>query len=129
MKRAPNTKSRTLPAVEQTGRLAVPWTGMGKFIAEQTIKHMIAAGSYIKGAKVNVLGLTFKPNTDDIREAPALYTINKLLLHGAKIKAFDPEAMENVAMIYGDKIELVAKMKELVPEYVSMNSHFEQLDN
>ena len=36
--------------------------GMGKFIAEQTIKQMIAAGSYVKGARVNVLGLTFKEN-------------------------------------------------------------------
>jgi len=52
-------------------------------------------------------GLAFKPNTDDIREAPALYTINKLLEAGYKIKAYDPEAMENIKEIYGDKIKLV----------------------
>lgn len=52
-------------------------------------------------------GLAFKPNTDDIREAPALYTINKLLEAGYKIKAYDPEAMENIKEIYDDKIKLV----------------------
>ena len=52
-------------------------------------------------------GLAFKPNTDDIREAPALYTIDKLLEAGYKIKAYDPEAMENIKEIYDDKIKLV----------------------
>jgi len=52
-------------------------------------------------------GLAFKPDTDDIREAPALYIIEKLISHGAKIKAFDPEAMDNVKALLGDKIEFV----------------------
>jgi UDP-N-acetyl-D-mannosaminuronate dehydrogenase len=52
--------------------------GMGKFIAEQTIKHMIAAGSYIKGAKVNVLGLTFKENCGDLRNSKVIDIINEL---------------------------------------------------
>jgi UDP-N-acetyl-D-galactosamine dehydrogenase len=43
--------------------------GMGKFIAEQTVKNMIAAGSYVKGARVNVLGLTFKENCADLRNS------------------------------------------------------------
>jgi UDPglucose 6-dehydrogenase len=51
-----------------------------------------------------IWGLAFKPDTDDIREAPALYMIDELLKAGARIKAFDPEAMENVKSIYGDKI-------------------------
>src|SRR5262245_65094043 len=46
--------------------------GMGKFIAEQTIKGMIASGSYIKGAKVNVLGLTFKENCGDLRNSKVI---------------------------------------------------------
>lgn len=50
-------------------------------------------------------GLAFKPNTDDIREAPALEIIDELLEAGAIIKAFDPEAMTNVKAIYGDKIQ------------------------
>ena len=48
--------------------------------------------------------LAFKPETDDIREAPALYMINALLELGAKIIAYDPEAMTNVKDIIGDQI-------------------------
>lgn len=58
----------------------------------------------LKGKTVALWGLSFKPNTDDIREAPALYIIDKLLEAGAKVKAFDPEAMENVEAIYDDKV-------------------------
>ncbi|MBR9922742.1 MAG: UDP-glucose/GDP-mannose dehydrogenase family protein [Bacteroidetes bacterium] len=61
----------------------------------------------LKGKTFAVWGLAFKPNTDDIREAPSLYTIDKLLAAGAKVQAFDPEAMENVAAVYGDRIKLV----------------------
>ncbi|EZH72303.1 UDP-glucose 6-dehydrogenase [Aquimarina atlantica] len=61
-----------------------------------------------------IWGLAFKPETDDIREAPALYLIDELLKEGAKIKAFDPEAMKNVAHKYGDKIDLVTTMYEAV---------------
>ena len=61
-------------------------------------------GNEIKGKTITIWGLAFKPNTDDIREAPALYNIDKLLALGATIKVFDPEAMENVKAVYGDKI-------------------------
>ncbi|WP_106792459.1 UDP-glucose/GDP-mannose dehydrogenase family protein [Aquimarina sp. Aq78] len=61
-----------------------------------------------------IWGLAFKPETDDIREAPALYLIDELLKEGVKIKAFDPEAMKNVADKYGDKIDLVTTMYEAV---------------
>ncbi|MEM6725207.1 MAG: nucleotide sugar dehydrogenase, partial [Bacteroidota bacterium] len=59
----------------------------------------------LSGKTIGVWGLAFKPNTDDIREAPALYIIDKLLEAGATVKAYDPEAMENVQAIYGDKIQ------------------------
>lgn len=61
-------------------------------------------GGSLKGKKIAIWGLAFKPNTDDIREAPALYIIDELLKEGAEITAFDPEAMENVKGILGDKI-------------------------
>lgn len=56
------------------------------------------------GKTIALWGLAFKPNTDDIREAPALYTIDKLLAAGAKVKVFDPEAMNNVKELYGDRL-------------------------
>ena len=58
----------------------------------------------IKGKKIALWGLAFKPDTDDIREAPALYLIDELLAAGATISAFDPEAMSNVQQRIGDKI-------------------------
>ena len=61
----------------------------------------------LKGKKIALWGLSFKPDTDDIREAPALYIIDKLLEEGVKITAYDPEAMKNVKKLLGDKIELV----------------------
>ena len=59
-----------------------------------------------------IWGLAFKPETDDIREAPALDVIDKLLEKGAKIKAFDPEAMPNVKKKLGDKISFSSDMYE-----------------
>lgn len=59
----------------------------------------------LKGKTIAVWGLAFKPHTDDIREAPALYNIEKLLNEGAEIKVHDPEAMDNVKKIIGDKIQ------------------------
>lgn len=61
-------------------------------------------GDDLKGKKFAIWGLAFKPNTDDIREAPALEIIDELLQSGAIVNAYDPEAMNNVKQIYGDKI-------------------------
>ena len=61
-------------------------------------------GGDLSGKTIAVWGLAFKPYTDDIREAPALENITKLLSMGATVKAYDPEAMENVEGIFGDKI-------------------------
>jgi UDPglucose 6-dehydrogenase len=58
----------------------------------------------VTGKKIALWGLAFKPNTDDIREAPALYLVEALLKAGASIAAFDPEAMKNVRDVVGDKI-------------------------
>ncbi|MCB0754474.1 MAG: UDP-glucose/GDP-mannose dehydrogenase family protein [Flavobacteriales bacterium] len=58
----------------------------------------------LKGKHFALWGLAFKPDTDDIREAPALYVIDKLVEAGATVTAFDPEAMDNVKVLLGDKI-------------------------
>ena len=58
----------------------------------------------VKGKKFALWGLAFKPETDDIREAPALYIIDELVRAGASICAFDPEAMPNVKKLVGDQI-------------------------
>jgi UDPglucose 6-dehydrogenase len=58
----------------------------------------------LQGKKIALWGLAFKPDTDDIREAPALYMIEELLKAGAEITAFDPEAMPNIKAILGDRI-------------------------
>ncbi len=67
-------------------------------------KIMAYFNNDVKGKQFALWGLAFKPNTDDIREAPALYLIEALTAAGATIKAFDPEAMPNVKKTIGDKI-------------------------
>src|ERR1700760_3904608 len=59
----------------------------------------------LKGKHFALWGLAFKPNTDDIREAPALYMIDALVKEGATVSVFDPEAMTNVKRTIGDKIQ------------------------
>ncbi|CAN7492615.1 nucleotide sugar dehydrogenase [Pseudoduganella sp. LjRoot289] len=72
--------------------------GMGKYIAEQTVKNMIAAGSYIKGARVNVLGLTFKENCADLRNSKVGDVINELRDFGIEVFVHDPYADADEAM-------------------------------
>ncbi|WP_266367243.1 UDP-glucose dehydrogenase family protein [Tellurirhabdus rosea] len=61
-------------------------------------------GGSLQGKTIAVWGLAFKPYTDDIREAPALENIRELLAEGAKVTAYDPEAMDNVKNVLGNKI-------------------------
>jgi UDPglucose 6-dehydrogenase len=63
----------------------------------------------LKGKRFAIWGLSFKPNTDDIREAPSLYVINALLKEGASVCAHDPEGLENVKKLLGDKISYAVK--------------------
>ncbi len=70
----------------------------------------------LEGKKIAMWGLAFKPDTDDIREAPALYMIEELTKAGAEVTAFDPEAMKNVRKLIGDKINYA-------------NSEYEALEN
>ena len=71
---------------------------MGKFIAEQTIKQMIASGSSVKGAKVNVLGLTFKENCGDLRNSKVIDIIRELQTYGVEVCVTDPQADPDEAM-------------------------------
>jgi len=64
--------------------------GMGKFIAEQTVKHMIRNGSQVKGARVNVLGLTFKEDCPDIRNTRVIDVIQELKSYGIDVHVHDP---------------------------------------
>ena len=59
----------------------------------------------LSGKKIAVWGLAFKPNTDDIREAPAHYMITELLNDGCEVSTFDPEAIENTKELFGEKIQ------------------------
>ena len=69
-------------------------------------------GTKIKKAKLAVLGLAFKPDTDDMREAPSLKIINELLKAGAAITAYDPVAMPNAKLIIADKIKYASNPYE-----------------
>jgi UDPglucose 6-dehydrogenase len=71
-------------------------------------------GGNVKGKTLAIWGLAFKPNTDDIREAPALTIIDELLKDGAKIRAFDPVAAENTKKIYGERVEFVESAMDAV---------------
>ncbi|GAA4827445.1 UDP-glucose/GDP-mannose dehydrogenase family protein [Algivirga pacifica] len=73
-------------------------------LSEKIIKHF---GGDLTGRTIALWGLAFKPNTDDIREAPAIYIIEDLLAAGATVTAYDPEAMENMRALFGDKVNFV----------------------
>lgn len=70
----------------------------------------------LKGKKIAIWGLAFKPNTDDIREAPAHYMIKELLDAGAVISTHDPEAMKNTAQIFGDTIQYGKNYYEILKD-------------
>ena len=71
-------------------------------------------GGDLNGVKVALWGLAFKPETDDIREAPSLYMIDKLVAAGAEVVAFDPEAMDNVRGRIGDRIQYADRAMEAI---------------
>jgi len=79
--------------------------GMGKYVAEQTVKQMIAAGSAINGAEVIVLGLTFKENCPDLRNSKVIDLIGELQSYGCRVHVHDPVAApEEAAHEYGVRL-------------------------
>ena len=80
--------------------------GMAKFVAEKTVKSIIAAGFHVKGAKVNVIGLTFKENCPDLRNSKVADIVYELQSYGVDVRVFDPVASSEEAMHeYGIKLD------------------------
>lgn len=68
----------------------------------------------LKGKRIAIWGLAFKPETDDIREAPSIYMMNRLLEAGAELTVFDPEAMPNIKRQFGNKLTYVDAMYDAI---------------
>jgi UDPglucose 6-dehydrogenase len=76
---------------------------------QRLVEKMEAHFGQLKGKTIALWGLAFKPRTDDMREAPAIVIINRLLAHGAKVQAYDPQAGEVARGIFGSRITIVDK--------------------
>lgn len=70
----------------------------------------------LKGQKIAVWGLSFKPETDDIRQAPSLDILEKLIKAGADLTVYDPEAMDNIKKVIGDKVKYAAKSMDAIQD-------------
>jgi UDP-N-acetyl-D-galactosamine dehydrogenase len=80
--------------------------GMAKFVAEKTVKAMIAAGFHVKGSKVNVIGLTFKENCPDLRNSKVADIVLELKSYGVEVHVHDPVASpEDALHEYGIELE------------------------
>jgi UDPglucose 6-dehydrogenase len=73
-----------------------------RLLVEKVKRHF---GANLSGLTFALWGLAFKPRTDDMRDAPAITVIESLLAAGARVQAFDPEAMEEARKIFGDRIQ------------------------
>ena len=99
MARQHGVEPRILESVDEVNR-------QQKTVLPSKVEKFFAG--QLKGKTIAVWGLAFKPRTDDIRDAPALVLIERLLQGGAKVQVHDPEAMENVRQIYGDRLSYSA---------------------
>jgi UDPglucose 6-dehydrogenase len=99
MARGKGVSPRILAAVHETN-----------LAQKRVLGDKIAAwfGGDLSSRKIAVWGLAFKPRTDDIRDAPALELIDRLLAGGAAVAVYDPEAMDNVRRMYGDRLAYAA---------------------
>ncbi|MEM3871833.1 MAG: nucleotide sugar dehydrogenase [Nitrososphaeria archaeon] len=94
-----------LPLVEAT--LEVNETQPYKIV--ELAKELVGE---LNGKRISVLGLAFKPETDDMRNAVSIKVIDRLLEEGAKVTAYDPRAIENARRIFGEKIEYANNLEE-----------------
>lgn len=88
-------------------------------------------GDQLAAKTIAVWGLSFKPKTDDIREAPALVLIERLLSHGAKVQVHDPEAMDNVRDVFGDKLMYAAQPMDALEgaDALAINTEWDEFRN
>ena len=87
---------------------------MGKYVAEQTVKHLIKAGTSVKGSRVLILGITFKENVKDFRNTKVVDIYNELKEYGVKPYIFDPLVIpEEINHEYG--IDLISDLKKYKP--------------
>ena len=77
-------------------------------------KIALEFGEDLTGKTFGIWGLSFKPNTDDMRDAPSIVIINELLERGARVKAYDPEAIEYARIMLGDTIEYCSSSYEAI---------------
>ncbi len=91
---------KILPMVEEVNE------AQKTILADRTIAYF---GGSLKGKKIAVWGLSFKPKTDDMRDAPSIIIINKLIEAGAVVQAYDPVAMDEAAKVFGDRIKYASK--------------------
>ncbi len=87
-----------------------------KHVLIKKLEDYFGGSETLKGKRFALWGLSFKPNTDDIREAPSLVVIEELLKRGASIAAYDPEAIENVRKLYDGKVMFVASQYDALVE-------------
>ncbi len=92
-------------------------------MVDRILKHFRARGKGqgakdkpLEGKTIGIWGLSFKPRTDDMREAPSITIISRLLEAGAKVKVHDPEAMDEAKKVFGDRIEYMKDNYEVVKD-------------
>jgi UDPglucose 6-dehydrogenase len=105
MARDKGVAHRILTAVHETN------LAQKQVLGEKIVAHY---GGRLAGRRVAVWGLAFKPRTDDIRDAPALDLLDQLLAGGAQVTVYDPEAMENVRAIHGERLTYAASAMEAI---------------
>lgn len=105
-----------LQAVEDTNE------GQKRLIADRVVERF---GEDLEGRTFAVWGLAFKPNTDDMREAPSLVTIEALLERGARVVAHDPASMGEARHIFGDRIEYRSVNYDTLPDASALLIHTE----
>jgi UDPglucose 6-dehydrogenase len=82
----------------------------------RVVEKLLPIFGSLEGKKISLLGLAFKPETDDLRDAPALEVIRRLLDHGAKVRAHDPKAAQGFEREHGDLAVEVAAQPETLFE-------------